>query len=78
MSALTLRLPDHKHTRLKTMARLRGLSLARLFDELTTQALAEFDAETHFLARAQRGTGRVERGLALLNKARAEGGDTAP
>jgi predicted transcriptional regulator len=71
MSALTLRLPDHKHARLKALARQRGLSLARLFDELTTQALVEFDAETHFLARAQRGAGRVERGLALLRKAQS-------
>ena len=79
MSALTLRLPDNKHARLKALARQRGLSLARLFDELTTQALVEFDAETHFLVRAQRGAGRVERGLALLHQAQAHSadGDTA-
>jgi hypothetical protein len=58
---------------LKALAQQRGLSLARLFDELTTQALTEFDAETRFLARAQRGTNRVERGLALLRKAQADG-----
>ena len=46
-------------------------------DELTTQALAEFDAETHFLVRAQRGPGRVERGLALLRKARTGSGSAA-
>jgi len=41
-------------------------------DELTTQALAEFDAETHFLVRAQRG-------LALLRKARSDSAaDAAP
>ncbi len=37
--------------------------------ELSTQALVEFDTETRFLARAQRGTNRVERGLELLRKA---------
>ena len=30
MSALTLRLPDHKHERLKAMASQRGISLAKL------------------------------------------------
>ena len=66
MSALTLRLPDHKHERLKAMAEQRGVSLARLLDELTTQALVEFDTETRYLARAQNGSNRVERGLELL------------
>lgn len=69
MSALTLRLPDDKHARLKAMAEQRGMSLAKLLDELTTQALVEFDAETRFLVRAQRGAQRVPEGLALLKKA---------
>jgi len=72
MSALTLRLPDHKHERLKAMAEQRGVSLARLLDELTTQALVEFDTETRFLVRSQRGANRVERGLQLLQKARGD------
>jgi hypothetical protein len=66
MSALTLRIPDHKHERLKAMAEQRGVSLARLLDELTTQALVEFDTETRFMLRAQRGNNRTERGLELL------------
>lgn len=69
MSALTLRLPDQKHERLKALARMRGISLARLLDELTTQALVEFDCETRFAARAQRGSNQLERGLALLKQA---------
>jgi predicted DNA-binding ribbon-helix-helix protein len=69
MSALTLRLPDHKHERLKAMAEQRGVSLARLLDELTTQALVEFDTETRFMLRAARGSNGVARGLALLRKA---------
>ncbi len=72
MSALTLRLPDHKHERLKAMAEQRGVSLARLLDELTTQALVEFDTETRFMLRAQRGSQQVEHGLALLRKAQGE------
>lgn len=66
MSALTLRMPDHKHERLKAMAEQRGVSLARLLDELTTQALVEFDTETRFMLRAGRGNHRTERGLELL------------
>lgn len=72
MSALTLRLPDQKHERLKAMAEQRGISLSRMLDELTTQALVEFDTETRFMLRAQRGNNRVERGLELLRKAQGE------
>jgi predicted DNA-binding ribbon-helix-helix protein len=72
MSALTLRLPDAKHDRLKAMASAQGISLARLFDELTTQALVQFDAETRFQIRAERGQNRVERGLELLRLAQGE------
>jgi hypothetical protein len=72
MSALTLQLPDHKHERLKAMAEQRGISLARLFDELTTLALVEVDTETRFMQRAERGSNRVERGFELLRKAQGE------
>jgi len=69
MSALTLRLPDDKHQRLRTLAQSRGTSVNRLIDEMTTLMLAEFDAETRFQLRARRGAGQTERGLALLEKA---------
>jgi hypothetical protein len=69
MSALTLRLPDDKHERLRALAQSRGTSVNRLLDEVTTLLLAEFDAETRFRLRAQRGAGKTERGLALLDKA---------
>lgn len=69
MTSMTLRLADHKHERLKAMAEQRGVSLSRLIDELTTQALVEFDTETRFTLRAQRGSNRVERGMELLRKA---------
>lgn len=69
MSALTIRLPDDKHQRLKELARRRKTSVNRLIDEMTTLMLAEFDAETRFALRAARGTGRNERGLELLRKA---------
>jgi predicted transcriptional regulator len=69
MSALTLRLPDDKHERLRALAQSRGTSVNRLLDEVTTLLLAEFDAETRFRLRAERGMGKAERGLALLDKA---------
>ena len=69
MSALTLRLSDEKYLRLKDMAHHRGQSVNRLLDEVTTLILAEFDAETRFMLRANRGSGKIERGLELLAKA---------
>jgi predicted transcriptional regulator len=69
MSALTLRLPDDKHERLRALAQSRGTSVNRLLDEVTTLLLAEYDAETRFRLRAERGAGKVKRGLELLGKA---------
>lgn len=69
MAALTVRLPDDKHRRLKALAASRGTPLNRLIDEMTTLMLAEFDAETRFRLRAAAGTGQEAEGLALLDKA---------
>jgi len=71
MTSLTVRLQDDKYLRLKAVARRRGTSVNRLFDEMATAILAEMDAETRFQLRAKRGAGKTGRGLALL--ARAEG-----
>lgn len=73
MAALTVRLSDEKHARLKALAKARGIPLNALIDEMTTQMLAEFDAETRFQVRAMRGRQLpIEEGLVLLNKARGE------
>lgn len=69
MTALTVRLPDEKYERLKALARERGTSVNRLVDEMATLMIAEHDAETRFRARALRGQGREQEGLALLDKA---------
>ena len=66
MGTLTIRLPDDKHERLKELAKRRQISVNKLIEELSTVALAEFDAETRFKAMAVRGT--AEAGLALLDK----------
>jgi hypothetical protein len=69
MTALTVRLPDEKHRRLKALAKNRGTPLNRLIDEVTTVMLAEYDAETRFRLRAERGAGKKDVGLSLLAKA---------
>jgi predicted transcriptional regulator len=66
MGTLTIRLPDDKHERLRQLARRRHISLNRLLDELTTQALVEEDAYTRFLFRAS--CGSAEEGLRLLDE----------
>ena len=74
MAALIIRIPDSKRERLKDLARARKLSVTKLFDEMATVLIAEYDAETRFRARAARGAGRTRRGLRLLAKARGETG----
>jgi predicted DNA-binding ribbon-helix-helix protein len=69
MSAITLRLPDDKHQRLKNLAEQRGMSINQLLNEMTTSLLADFDAEVRFRVRANSGSGKTERGIELLKKA---------
>jgi hypothetical protein len=66
MSTLTIRLPQDKHSRLKIMAKERGMSLNKLMEELSIMALAEFDAYTRFKVRAMKGS--RQEGLRLLDK----------
>ena len=65
MATMTIRLPEEKHHRLRLLAERNGVSLNKLVDEWASMALAQFDAETRFLARAARGSTR--RGLELLD-----------
>ncbi len=69
MSALIIRLPEEKRTRLKLVAKSRKVSVTKLIEEMATILLADFDAETRFELRAARGRGRIAQGLALLDKA---------
>ena len=66
MSTLTIRLPDHKHARLRNLAAHRDMSVNKLIEELATISLAEFDAETRFRTLAARGS--AKKGLAILDK----------
>lgn len=66
MATMTIRIPDGKHERLRRLAETHGISLNKLVDEWASMALAQFDAETRFLARAARGS--TKRGIDLLDK----------
>ncbi|PMB11388.1 toxin-antitoxin system HicB family antitoxin [Fischerella thermalis CCMEE 5282] len=66
MATLTIRLPDDKHNRLKELAQAKGISVNKLIEELSTIALAEFDAYTRFKAMAV--TGDPKEGLRILTK----------
>lgn len=70
MATLTIRLPDDKHERLKELAKRRNISINKLIEELSTIALAEFDAENRFRAMAAKGNIKV--GLALLDRLDSE------
>ena len=66
MATLTVRIPDDKHERLKALASHKNISINKLMEELSTQALAEFDSEILFKALAA--TGNKAKGLKLLDK----------
>lgn len=66
MSTLTVRLPDDKHNRLKALAAHRKISMNKLMEELSTQAIAEFDTEVRF--RVLAASGDPAKGLQLLDK----------
>lgn len=74
MTTLTIRLPDDQHERLKALAAHRGVSVNKLMEEFSARAIAEFDVETRFRARAA--AGDPERGLELLRKLDAAFGST--
>ena len=66
MATLTIRLPDDKHNRLKALAKHKHISINKLMDELSTQALAEFDTEVRFRALASQGD--KNKGIEILDK----------
>jgi len=70
MSALTIRMADDKYQRLKELAKSRKTSVNRLIDDMATALLAEYDAQTRFQLRAERGSrlGK-ERAMEVLDKA---------
>jgi len=70
MTKLTIKLPDDKHDRLKLLAKKKRVSINKLIEEFSTQAIAEFDAETRFRALAAQGS--TEKGLKILDRLDAQ------
>lgn len=68
MSAFTFKLPDQKYEKLKQYAKSQNISVNRLLDELTTAALASYDAKNRFETRATKGN--PQKGLDILEKLR--------
>ena len=66
MSTLTIRLPDNTTDRLKSLARSRGLSVNKLMEEMSAQALAAWDTENRFRSLAAQGD--VQQALAILDR----------
>ena len=75
MSSLTIRLPDQTAARLKKAAQSRGLSMNKRIKEMSTQAIAAFDAETRFRALAVRGD--AGQALAILDRLDRQDQDAA-
>lgn len=72
MFALTIQLPDDTAERLKSIARSRGMSMNRLVEEMSAQALSAWDTENHF--RALAASGDLQDALAILDRLDAEAG----
>ena len=71
MGTLTIRLPDDTAERLKTLARSRKLSVNKLIEELSIQAITAADVEVRFKALAARGDAGQD--LAILDRLDAKG-----
>ena len=66
MATMTIRMPDEKHKRLQRLAESQGVSVNKLVEELSSVALAQFDAETRFHTLARKGS--PAEGLKLLDR----------
>ena len=66
MSTLTIRMPDATHARLRDLARVRGVSINKLIEEMATATLSAHDAEVRFRVVASRG--KPDRALAILDR----------
>ncbi len=66
MATMTIRLPDDKHERLKRLAERRGISLNKLFEEWSTVALTEYDAQNRFRLLGSKGD--KQKALRVLDK----------
>jgi hypothetical protein len=65
MRTLTIRIPEERLVKLRSLAKAKGVSINRLMDELAILALAGYDSEIRFKTMAVRGSRQT--GLALLD-----------
>ncbi len=56
MANFTIRMPDDRYQRLKSLAEARNVSLNKLFEEMATLLLAEQDVRTRLAIRQGRGS----------------------
>lgn len=66
MSTLTIRLPDDTAFRLKNLAKNRCISVNKLIEEMSAQAISAWDTENRFRALAAQG--HVDQALAILDR----------
>jgi len=66
MKTIEITISDTKHKKLKQYAKKHGVNLNKLFNELATITLAQFDAKTRFTMIAAKGN--AKRGMELLDK----------
>ncbi len=66
MSKLRIDLPEETVERLKLMAKKLGLSVNKLIEEMSAQAVAAWDNEVRF--RAMSATGNVNNAVAVLDR----------
>ncbi|GAB4538049.1 MAG: ribbon-helix-helix domain-containing protein [Pleurocapsa sp.] len=74
MGSLHLRISNEKHQRLKELAKSKNMNVNKLLEELATIALTEYDIETRFKIRANRGP--TEKPLEVLEKLKQDFGDS--
>lgn len=63
---MTIKMADEQHERLRQVAKQKGVTVNQFLQELSTIAVAQFDAEARFRARARRGN--PAKGLKVLDK----------
>ena len=66
MTKFTIRLPDDTAEQMKALAQSRGLSMNKLIEQLSANALSAWDTENHF--RAFAATGDVRKALAVIDR----------
>ena len=77
MSTLTIRMPDDTAERLKALAKSRGTSMNKLFEEWATQALTAWDVERRFRLLAAEGDVETARRILDRLDAKTRGGRKA-